>query len=88
MNYQVDYCLNFAKQNGISIDIIYVDNGFSANGERPEFHNMMSNLDSINTIVIKDISRIHRDFTEIILFLGLIRKKGIKLYIADSISYS
>ena len=58
-----DYC----KANGFQIFDFYCDDGFTGtNFDRPEFKRMMSDAESgkINTIVVKDLSRLGRNYIE------------------------
>ena len=58
-----DYC----KTNSFQIFDFYCDDGFTGtNFDRPEFKRMMSDAESgkINTIVVKDLSRLGRNYIE------------------------
>lgn len=58
---------NYCKQNGITLVREFVDDGYSGgNFDRPNFQNMMRELDKglANTIITKDLSRLGRDMRE------------------------
>lgn len=58
---------NYCKQNGITLVREFVDDGYSGgNFDRPDFQNMMRELDKglANTIITKDLSRLGRDMRE------------------------
>ena len=57
----------FAKEHGLSVVICYVDYEYSGtNFNRPAFQEMMENIKkgSINCILIRDLSRLGRDYIE------------------------
>ena len=85
-----EYIENYNKVNRDSILIcdIYIDDGCSGqNFDRPEFKRMIYDIEDndINCIVVKDLSRIGRDYIEVGRFLKCyLRKKKIRLIsIAD-----
>ena len=85
-----EYIENYNKVNGDSISIcdIYIDDGYSGqNFDRPEFKRMIYDIEDnyINCIVVKDLSRIGRDYIEVGRFLKYyLRKRKIRLIsIAD-----
>ena len=85
-----EYIENYNKANEDSISIcdIYIDDGYSGqNFDRPEFKRMIYDIEDnyINCIVVKDLSRIGRDYIEVGRFLRYyLRKRKIRLIsIAD-----
>ena len=81
-----EYIENYNKANEDSISIcdIYIDDGYSGqNFDRPEFKRMIYDIEDnyINCIVVKDLSRIGRDYIEVGRFLKYyLRKRKIRLY--------
>ena len=64
---QKDLIADYAKQKGINIVSEYVDDGYSGtNFERPNFQRMMEDAKKkkINCIIVKDLSRLGRNYIE------------------------
>lgn len=86
-----EYIKNYNKVNGDSILVwnTYIDDGYSGqNFYRPAFKRMIYDIEEndINCIVVKDLSRIGRDYIEVGRFLKYyLRKRKIRLIsIADA----
>lgn len=73
---------SYAKENDIKLSYEYVDDGFSgSNFERPNFKNMINNLNKgkFNIIIVKDLSRFGRDYIESGKYLQKIfPEKGVR----------
>ena len=71
---QIFYCEEYAKKLGVPIFSIYKDYEFSGtNFERPEFKRMLEDIRNfkINCIIVKDLSRLGREYLE----MGLLIEK-------------
>ncbi len=65
---QKDILGRYAKQHGYKNPQFYIDDGYSGtNFNRPDFQRMMSDVDDgkINTIIVKDMSRLGRDYLRV-----------------------
>lgn len=59
---QIDVCEKFLKSIGMSIDEVYIDDGYSGlNTERPKFQEGMNNIDNIKSITVESPDRLFRD---------------------------
>jgi len=64
---QRKFLINYAKENDINIAEIYVDDGYSGtNSNRPDFQRMLKDIEvrKIDTIIVKDLSRLFRDYIQ------------------------
>ncbi len=74
----------YAEENNMIIRHIYEDDGISGYSfNRPQFQNMMANLDSIDVIVAKDLSRIGRHNAKVLLFLEEMEEQGKRVILID-----
>ena len=65
---QRDILGKYAKQHGYKNTRFYIDDGFSGtNFNRPDFQRMMQDVDEgkIGTIIVKDMSRLGRDYLKV-----------------------
>lgn len=73
---------DYAGQHGFTIVSEYVDDGYSGtNFARPDFQRMLRDVDAgkINLILVKDLSRLGRDYIETGRYLELIfPEKGVR----------
>ena len=74
----------YAEENNMIIRHIYEDDGISGYSfNRPEFQKMMASLDTINIIVVKDLSRIGRHNAKVLLFLEEMEEMGKRVILID-----
>ena len=74
----------YAEENNMIVRHIYEDDGISGYSfNRPQFQNMMANLDSIDVIVAKDLSRIGRHNAKVLLFLEEMEEQGKRVILID-----
>ena len=86
INIQRDTLRNFAKQQGYAVCMEYSDNGFSGlNLDRPAFAQMDADIKAgmIDTVIVRDISRIARNFLLADKWLTELESRGAKLIAAD-----
>lgn len=79
---QRDILIRFAKDNGMEIDEFYIDDGFSGfTMDRPDFNRLKNDLNRglIQTIIVKDLSRLSRHGAHSQLFLENIIESGKRL---------
>ena len=58
----------FVQSRGVTIEKEYIDDGFTGmNFDRPGFRDMLEDIKNgvVNTVVVKDLSRFGRNFTEV-----------------------
>lgn len=75
---------NYANSHNMTIRHIYEDDsvsGYSFN--RPDFQKMMANLDTIQVIAAKDLSRIGRHNAKVLLFLEQMEELGKRVILID-----
>ena len=72
----------YAKQNGFTNLRWYTDDGFSgANFQRPGFQAMLADIEAgkVGTVIVKDMSRVGRDYLKVGQVMELLRQKGVRL---------
>jgi len=72
----------YAVKNNLTPYIHIQDDGFSGtNWERPGWQELMAKIDNdgVSTLVVKDSSRIGRDYLRVGLYRELFREKGVRL---------
>ena len=74
----------YAEENNMIVRHIYEDDGISGYSfNRPDFQKMMANLDTIDVIVAKDLSRIGRHNAKVLLFLEKMEEQGKRVILID-----
>ena len=76
----------FAESNGIHIDEFYVDDGVSGyTMDRPDFNRLKQALndDEVDTIIVKNLSRLGRHNAKVQLFLEKIEEAGKRVIAID-----
>jgi len=74
----------YAEKQGYKISRWYEDDGVSGYiFTRPGFSQMLNDLDEIDTIIAKDLSRIGRHNAKILLFLEEIKEAGKRIILID-----
>ena len=76
----------FAKQHGFHIDEFYVDDGYSGfSMDRPDFNRLKTALNNneVDTIIVKNLSRLGRHNAGVQLFLENIEKDGKRVISID-----
>lgn len=75
---------NYAVKHDFKIDNIYEDDGITGyTFDRPGFIEMMDNLNDIEIIIAKDLSRIGRNNAKVLLLLDKLKESGIRLILID-----
>ena len=73
---------DFCKEHNLNIIDFYCDDGFTGtNFDRPDFKRMMSDVDNglIDTVVVKDLSRLGRNYIEVGKYIEeIFPEKGIR----------
>jgi len=86
---QKAYLEDYAIKNGFTNIVHMTDDGWSGTRwDRPAFLKMMNEIErgNVNTILIKDMSRLGRDHLRVGLFLEQLREMGVRLIaVAESI---
>lgn len=74
----------YAEENNMIVRHIYEDDGISGYSfNRPDFQKMMANLDTIDVIIAKDLSRIGRHNAKVLLFLEEMEEQGKRVILID-----
>lgn len=74
----------YARENNMIVRRIYEDDGISGYSfNRPEFQKMISDLENIQIIVAKDLSRIGRHNAKVLLFLEQMEEMGVRVILID-----
>ena len=73
---------DFARRHGLTNPVHFTDDGVSGTRfDRPGFTAMMEEVEAgrVECIVVKDMSRIGRDYLKVGQFMELLRQKGVRL---------
>ena len=72
------------EEFGISADCLFADKQSGKDFDRPAYNAMMARLTSGDTVVVKSLDRLGRDYEEMIRQLDIItREKGVAIVILD-----
>lgn len=87
INLQIETLKKFAKKNGFENVIIFADNGASGmNSDRKEFQKLLNLIksDKVSTLIVKDISRLGRNYIEVGNLIDVILPKhNVRLISVD-----
>ena len=76
---QEELCLQFARNNGYEVALVYTDNGFSGmNAHRPSFRKLMDSRKSKDwdVIIVSDCSRFFRKPRSFVRYMKVLRRAG------------
>ena len=76
---QEKLCLQFARNNGHEVVLVYTDNGFSGmNVHRPSFRKLMDSRKSKgwDVIIVSDCSRFFRKPRSFVRYMKVLRRAG------------
>ena len=76
----------YAKENGITIDKHYEDDGFSGyTMDRPDFNEIKHLVDEnlVDIFIAKDLSRVGRHNANVLLFLERLKEHGVRVILVD-----
>lgn len=83
---QKDIIRKYAKKQGMVIDKIYEDDGYSGyTMDRPDFNEIMLLVDDnlVDVLLVKDLSRLGRHNGGVLLVLERLRKHGVRVIMID-----
>ncbi len=87
INLQIETLKKFAKKNGFENVIIFADNGASGmNSDRKEFQKLLNLIksDKVSTLIVKDISRLGRNYVAVGNLIDVILPKhNVRLISVD-----
>lgn len=88
---QVAMLREYAKENGHGNIAVYSDNGFNgANLNRPALQRLKADVDAglVGVLLVKDMSRISRNFLDVPAFLDGVKRKSVKIrFVMDGFGY-
>lgn len=80
---QISYINEYCERENILLDDFYVDDGYSgSNFERPQFKKLINDVEDnkISLILIKDISRLGRNFVDVLYYINqFFPSHGVKI---------
>lgn len=89
ISHQKQMLEDYARNNGLSNTIHFTDDGISGTRfDRPGFLSMMEEVEAgrVDCIIIKDMSRLGRDYLKVGQIMEVLRQKGVRLIaINDSV---
>ena len=83
---QKDIIRKYAKANGLIIDEIYEDDGYTGYTlDRPAFNEIQHLVDEnlVDVLLVKDLSRLGRHNAGVLLLLERLRKHGVRVIMID-----
>ena len=79
---QLDMLRDYAERNGFTPYVALQDDGFSGtNFDRPSWQDLISRIenDEVGTLILKDSSRMARNYLQAGLYREMFREKGVRL---------
>lgn len=81
----------YANDNNLDNIAVYTDNGYSgANLDRPALLRLQADVEAglVGVLLVKDISRISRNFMDVLFFLDGVKSKGVEIkFVMDGNGY-
>ncbi|MCY9758103.1 recombinase family protein [Paenibacillus alvei] len=76
INAQLELCKKYATEHGYKVEEVFLDHGFSANSERPEFENVRKFMDENpnGTLIVSSYDRLERDSMKMYEFCQYIKE--------------
>ena len=88
---QIMMLRQYANDNNFGNITVYTDNGYSgSNLDRPALRRLQADVEAglVGVLLVKDISRISRNFLDVPVFLDGVKRKGVEIrFVMDGISY-
>lgn len=76
----------YADERGYSDHVSYLDNGYSGlDFDRPAFSRLNADIQNgkIDAVLVRDVSRIGRNYLEVVSWIDEVEKKGVVFITAD-----
>ena len=77
---QIEQCEKIAQSGNMHIQEIYVDNGVSGNGEKPQLNKMLSELNKFDFIIITKNDKLSRNAGELYNIKRKLEKNNILIF--------
>jgi|GEM_PF-1635040 len=86
INAQLELCKKYAIEHGCKVQEVFLDHGFSANSERPEFLNARKFMDGnpSGTLIVSSYDRLYRDSTKMNEFIQFAKEVKYEVVSANS----
>ena len=77
---QIEQCEKVAQFGNMHIQKIYIDNGVSGNGEKPQLNKMLSELNKFDFIIITKNDKLSRNTGELYNIKRKLEKNNILIF--------
>jgi len=86
INTQLELCKKYANEHGYKVEEVFLDHGFSANSERPEFENARKFMDENpnGTLIVSSYDRLYRDSMQMNEFCQFAKKANYDVVSANT----
>ncbi|EJW16880.1 recombinase family protein [Paenibacillus alvei] len=86
INAQLELCKKYATEHGYKVEEVFLDHGFSANSERPEFENVRKFMDENpnGTLIVSSYDRLYRDSMQMHEFIQFAKKTNHNVVTANN----